>query len=188
MGTAWNKTHGESHTRLHNRWYAMIDRCNHHPQYAGRGISVCDEWKDYIVFREWALSHGYANDLTLERIDVNGNYCPENCEWIPFEKQARNRTTTYWVEYNGEKLSLAEACERAGLPYKQVFSRITRYGWSVEDALNTPIKSKSDLHKKCDELGLNYHTIYNRIRMGWSEERALNTPIDGLGANQHSYI
>ena len=187
MATSWNRTHGESHTRLHNTWLGIIDRCRHHKGYGGRGISVCEEWKDYVTFREWALSNGYADNLTIERIDVNGDYCPGNCTWIPLEKQARNRRTTHWVEYNGERMSLAEACERANMPYKQVFARVKVHGWSFEKSISTPIKGKSELRKKCDQLGLNYHTVYNRIRMGWSEEEAINTPIEGLGANQTTY-
>ena len=187
MAIAWNRTHGESHTRLHNIWLGIINRCRRLPSYGGRGIKMCDEWQDYIVFREWAHSNGYADDLTIERIDVNGDYRPENCTWIPREKQARNRRTTKWVVYQGKTMSLAEASERAGLPYKHVHERIDKYGWSVEKALSTPMRCKSELHKKCDQLGLNYHTVYNRIRMGWSEEEALRTPTDGLGANQTSY-
>lgn len=170
----------------------MNNRCN--PQnkdsgrYGKRGISICEEWKNYEKFAEWARDNGYKDGLTIERIDVNGDYCPENCTWIPLSIQARNRRTTSWVTYRGREMSLAEAAELAGLPYKQVHYRIKRSGWSVEKALSEPIKSGvSDLHKKCDELGLNYHTIYNRIRMGWSEEDALKTPILGLGANQTSY-
>jgi len=182
--------HGESHTRLHNTWMGMIKRCKSHPRYAGRGIKVCDEWQNYITFAEWARSHGYADDLTIERIDVNGDYCPENCSWIPLNAQARNRRTTRWVEYRGEKMSLAEACERAGLPYKQVFERIQKRGWSVERALNTPIAKveKSELHKRCDALGLDYHMVYQRIRQGWSEKDAMTIKSLGNGANQSSYV
>ena len=139
----WNTRHNESHTRLHNIWCGMIQRCNpenkHSERYGKRGIRVCDEWKTYEKFSAWALENGYSEDMTIERLDVNGNYCPENCAWIPIGKQARNRRTTFWVEYNGEKMSLAEACERANLPYKQVFSRIKVEGWSLGKALSTPI-------------------------------------------------
>lgn len=183
-----NKRHNKSHTRLHNIWCGMNNRCRHHRLYAGRGIQVCDEWKAYEVFEEWAYANGYDDKKTIERIDVNGNYCPSNCKWIPLEEQARNRTKTKIVEYNGEKMSLAEACEKAGLPYKQVFERIQKHGWSAEKALSTPIRVKSDLHKRCDELGLDYHIVYNRIHIyGWSEEDALRVPNMGVGSNQTTY-
>lgn len=142
------KTHGESHTKLHDIWCGINNRCDpkhvHSIRYGKRGIKICEEWQSYEVFAKWARSNGYAENLTIERIDVNGNYCPENCTWIPLEKQARNRRTTHWVEYEGEKMSLAEACERAGLPYKQVFWRMRRAGWTFEKAISTPM---------CAEIG-----------------------------------
>ncbi len=183
-----SKRHLESHTPLHDIWCGINNRCRHHPRYAGRGIGICAEWSIYENFRDWALANGYEPGLTIERVNVNGNYCPENCAWIPLKKQARNRTTTKWVEYDGREMSLAEAAELAGLPYKEVHLRI-KSGWSVYDALHTPLLTDpNNLHKRCIERGLNYHTIYNRVySLGWSEERALNTPILGKGANQVSY-
>ena len=147
MSGAVVKTHGESHTRLHNIWCGMNNRCNpNHINtrgYAERGIKICDEWKSYEAFAEWARNSGYNDDLSIERIDVNGDYCPENCTWIAFSKQARNRRTTHWVTYNGVKMSLAEACEKAGLPYKQVFWRMARAGWSFEKAISTPMGAET---------------------------------------------
>lgn len=171
------KIHGESHTRLHDIWCDMHKRCKYHPGYAGRGIKVCQEWDEYVVFAEWARNNGYADNLTIERKDVNGNYCPQNCEWIEMRRQARNRTTTKWVEYKGRKMSLAEAAEISGISYKLVHIRLKK-GWSLERALSEPIRSKSELHKKCDELGLNYHSVYTRISSGWSEEDAFSTPFN----------
>ena len=136
-------THRESHTRLHNIWCSMNNRCNPNhkssERYGKRGITICEEWHSYEVFAKWARENGYQDDLTIERKDVNGDYCPENCTWIPIRKQARNRRTTHWVEYQGEKMSLAEACERANLPYKQVFERIVKRNWPVEKALSVPM-------------------------------------------------
>lgn len=137
------KTHGESHTRLHDIWCGINRRCNPKStiseRYGKRGITICEEWNDYEKFAEWARNNGYDDGLTIERIDVNGNYCPENCTWIPLRKQARNRRTTHWVNYDGRRMSLAEACELANLPYKQVFGRITKRHWSVEEALSLPM-------------------------------------------------
>ena len=135
----WNKSHGESHTRLHNIWLGMIGRCKPENamalRYGKRGIKVCDEWKDYETFAAWARSNGYADNLTIERIDVNGNYEPGNCTWITLEKQARNRRTTHRVMYKGKEMSLAEACEIAGVPYKRAFNRIKQQGWTLDEAL-----------------------------------------------------
>lgn len=141
-------THRESHTPLHNIRCGMNNRCNptHKSSkgYGKRGITICDEWRNYESFAQWARENGYEDGLTIERIDVNGNYCPDNCTWITHDQQARNRRTTHWVVYNGAKMSLAEACEKAGLPYKQVFERIAKRGWTVDKALSTPIRKMKD--------------------------------------------
>ena len=188
------KHHGESHSHLHNLWCGMNDRCNPanvaSKNYGDRGISVCSEWRDYTKFAEWARSNGYREGLSIERKDVNGDYCPENCEWISKEKQARNRRTTFWVSWNGKQMSLAEAAEMVGLPYKQVHYRIKQCGWSVEDALTKPLRdphARSELRKICEERGLNYHLVFNRIYVyGWDEETALNTPPLRIGTSRKS--
>jgi hypothetical protein len=166
----------------------MNNRCRHDKQYAGRGIKVCEEWSNYENFAKWARENGFREDLSIERIDVNGDYCPDNCKWIPIEKQARNRTTTKWVEFEGKRMSLAEAAEIVGLPYKQVHFRL-KHGWSLEEALYVPLqKGRSDLRKKCDKLGMKYSVVCNRIyTYGWTEEEALSIPIAGKGANGLTY-
>lgn len=184
--------HGMSHTHLHNIWCGMNNRCNpEHSSskgYGKRGITICEEWSVFENFRDWAFQNGYEDGLTIERKDVNGNYCPENCTWIPLGKQARNRRTTRWVEYQGRTMSLAEAAEIAGLPYKQVHYRLKK-GWSLERALSEPLAcNDNSLHRRCVEMGLNYHTVYNRVySLGWGEEKALSVPTLGCGANQTSY-
>ena len=90
-------THNESKGRLYNVWKGMKKRCNNpnstvYRYYGGRGISVCQEWNDdYTTFREWAVTHGYEDHLTIDRIDVDGDYCPENCRWVTMSEQARNK-------------------------------------------------------------------------------------------------
>lgn len=95
-----NRVHGGSGTKLHKTWQAMRRRTGNKSQwnykyYGGRGIRVCEEWKNsFETFKEWAVNNGYKEGLSIERIDVNGNYCPENCTWIPFCEQQGNRRNT----------------------------------------------------------------------------------------------
>lgn len=91
--------HGDSHKRLHNIWSLMFQRCYNpkasgYKNYGGRGISICDEWRKYPVFKDWALANGYADDLTIDRIDNDGNYEPSNCKWSTYKEQAQNKRNT----------------------------------------------------------------------------------------------
>lgn len=92
-----NKTHANRNTRLYRIWICMKNRCYQHSyhgfkHYGGRGITVCAEWLDsFEAFRDWALANGYADSLSIDRIDVNGNYCPENCRWATMAEQNQNK-------------------------------------------------------------------------------------------------
>lgn len=91
-----NVKHNGSKTRLYEIWSGMHKRCNNKnshafPNYGGRGITICNEWSDFSVFRNWALANGYSDDLSIDRINVNGNYEPSNCQWATDKEQANNR-------------------------------------------------------------------------------------------------
>ena len=93
---AGKKKHGLSHTRIHQCWADMKGRClnkNHrwYDHYGGRGITVCQEWMEFEPFAEWSFSHGYAEDLTIDRIDNDKGYCPENCKWSTQHEQSLNK-------------------------------------------------------------------------------------------------
>lgn len=140
----YTKTHGMTHTRLYHLWNAMKNRCNNpkvqsYKRYGGRGISVCEQWeKSFISFYEWAINNGYSEDLSIDRIDNNGNYCPENCRWIPLKEQCNNRKTNIVFEYNGEKHNLMQWCKLLDLDYKFIHNRIYRLKWDFERAITTP--------------------------------------------------
>lgn len=129
--------HGDAGTRLYNIWKGMRKRCGHNrdsKHYGDRGIVVCDEWDDYLTFKEWAMSHGYEDDLTIERIDVNGNYCPENCKWIPHTEQPKNTRKTIIVTHNGITAPVSWWADELGLKRPTVYTRI-QHGMSPEEAL-----------------------------------------------------
>jgi hypothetical protein len=117
----------------------MKGRCHPvygHKNYGLRGISVCDQWMDFAVFRDWAHENGYRDDLSIEREKVNGNYCPENCAWIPLREQANN--TRLSVKYRG--VTASEASRRLGAKFPSLVSLRIRRGWSKEKAFTTPVK------------------------------------------------
>lgn len=122
--------------KLYQKWKSIKSRCTleNYKNYAGRGIHLCDEWQKFENFYEWAINNDYQEGLTIERIDVNGNYCPENCKWIPFKKQARNRRTTLWVKYKNNFVSLAEVAEKESLNYQSLFKAFKKNN-NIEDAI-----------------------------------------------------
>ena len=138
--------HGDCLSLLYHKWADMKDRCLnpnavHYSYYGGRGISICEEWKEYTTFRDWALSNGYQEGLSLDRIDANGNYEPNNCRWVTLDEQKRNKRNNIIIEMDGQRKTLAEWVRVYDLPYSIVWSRLKR-GWNHEKALKTPIKSK----------------------------------------------
>jgi hypothetical protein len=122
----------------------MMDRCylgssDSFPEYGGRQISVCSDWDDYTNFKAWALTHGYKDGLSIERIDVNENYCPENCEWIPLSKQNRNKQNTLYLTAWGETKCMKDWAEdeRCVVGYKCLWKRI-KGGHPPEQAMSQP--------------------------------------------------
>lgn len=138
-----NTKHGKHGTRIYKSWESMKARCYNNndkkfPRYGGRGITVCDEWRnDFQVFYDWAISHGYKEGLTIDRINNDGNYCPENCRWVGLNEQANNKSTNQFLTYNGETKTIAEWSRERGIRYETLRQRIVRYKWSAEKALET---------------------------------------------------
>lgn len=178
----WNIYHGMKKRCLNSN-------CKRYKDYGGRGITVCDEWLiGFDQFAEWALRNGYKKGLTIERIDVNGNYCPENCIWITRKEQAFNKRGSVLIEYRGEVKNLMVWCNELGLKYDAIHNRI-KSGWSPKDAFEKPLTSEiKSFSQICREHGLKPVTVRDRIiKLGWDYDRALNTPTKGRGANQTTY-
>ncbi|XOS91830.1 hypothetical protein ACLMAB_26130 [Brevibacillus laterosporus] len=108
--------------------------------YGGKGVAVCEEWNDYLVFREWAHANGYTDDLTIDRIDVDGNYCPENCQWVDMKVQANNRHNNRIIQYNGKNYTATQLAEAHGLSQHTIFNRL-KLGWDIDQIVNTPERS-----------------------------------------------
>lgn len=190
-----NERHGGHGTRLYNIWAHIKTRCldpdydcyNH---YGGRGISVCDEWKNsFAAFRSWAISNGYNDKLTIDRIDVNGNYEPSNCRWATISEQSKNKRNTKLVTFNGETLCASDMASKYGVDKNTLRQRLNR-GWSVKDAL---LSKAGDIRgnrkyitfqgltlpfsKMAERFGLKPATLCQRIKRGMTLEQALTTPL-----------
>jgi hypothetical protein len=122
----------------------MKTRCSNpnasrYSNYGGRGISVCDEWQEFINFKDWALSTGYKDNLTIDRIDVNGNYEPANCRWATRKEQANNKTTSHLITYKNETKTMSQWADVLGFELDTLKRRIY-LGWSVEKAFTTSLR------------------------------------------------
>lgn len=141
-------THGLSKTGIYKKWHGIKNRCGNrsspdYERYGGRGITVCDEWKnDFQAFYDWAMANGYSDDLTIDRIDNNGNYEPSNCRWVGREVQVNNTRSNHYLELNGRVQTMAEWCRELGINKSTLRTRVVKLGWSDEKALTTPIRNK----------------------------------------------
>ena len=135
-----HKTHGLTNTRLYTEWLNMRRRCNDekNKHYGARGISVCKEWSEFNIFAQWAVFNGYNDKLTIERIDVNGNYEPRNCKWIAPVEQHLNRTDSHRITAFGITKTIKEWSNSSGIKYDTIERRINAYGWRAEDAVTVP--------------------------------------------------
>lgn len=140
-------THCMSGSRLYRIWCNLKDRCqreNHdrYADYGGRGVSVCEEWQTFEPFYEWAMANGYRDDLSLDRRDNDGGYCPENCRWATKVEQANNTRANRMISCFGETHTLAEWGRICGIQADTIAYRI-KLGWSVEKALSTPVRRRT---------------------------------------------
>ncbi|WP_209121712.1 hypothetical protein [Alkalihalobacillus sp. BA299] len=178
-----SKTHGMRWTRLYNTWTQIKQRCTNknndrYKEYGGRGIKVCQEWMEsFEVFKEWALRNGYRNDLSIDRVNVDGDYDPNNCKWSTEIEQQRNKRNNHYVTINGETKTIAEWAEISGLPYKTLQRRL--YTGCKEENLLAPVGTiyehkflieingvRKTMNAWAKEAGLPFSTVKRRYQRG----------------------
>lgn len=179
------KTHGMSGTSIHETWKRMLSRCNNpnagaYSDYGGRGIAVCERWMTFENFfadmGECPLGH------SIERIDNERGYSPDNCCWLPLEKQARNRRGNIYVNVDGDRLCVAEAARRLGIHHQTLRDRVKgRSSKSIMapveiGVLYTFRGETMNETQWAERLGLTRSGLIRRLRLGWSLERTLTTP------------
>jgi hypothetical protein len=140
-----NFTHGLRKSKLYITWANMKQRCynpndSHYKWYGGRGVTICDEWKnDFKAFYDWAIANGYRDSLTIDRVDSTKNYSPDNCRFITMSAQQRNKSSNKYIEYNGETKSVQEWAEKLNIKPSTLRARFNK-GWSIERALSEPVR------------------------------------------------
>lgn len=189
--------HGLTNTRLFSIFTHMKQRCYNpkhtaYKDYGGRGIAICSQWLDkekgFINFYNWAMNNGYEEHLTIDRIDNNQGYSPQNCRWATMQEQNNNTRANHLLTYKKETHTIAQWAEIIGIKEVTLKARINKYGWTIEKALTTVPKNKRLLEYKgqvksmtewAKELNLPVQTISNRINQyDWDIERALSTPVE----------
>ena len=144
---------GLRNSRLWNIWRGILYRCSNTnccnwQHYGGRGITVYEEWKnDFFKFKEWAENNGYNDSLTIDRIDVDGNYCPDNCRWVSMKAQQNNRRNNHYVVWQGEKYSVTQLAELHGIKGSVLSARL-RKGEPLETALIAEDRRRKSKHRK----------------------------------------
>lgn len=180
------KLNGGYKSRLYIIYKDMQDRCYNvksvsYSCYGGRGIKIAEEWKTFSAFEEWAYASGYAENLTIDRVDVDGDYSSKNCRWCTRKEQANNRRNNVYLTYKGETKTLTQWAEERGINRKTLQQRLGN-GLSMEEALSKPLykgkfytyKGKTMFIKEwAKELNINYVTLACRLKRGIPFEEAI---------------
>jgi len=138
----------EGYLRLGKIFIAMKRRCydpksNRYYRYGARGITICDEWLNNInSFRKWAISNGYKDGLSIDRINNDEGYSPNNCRWVQKSEQTSNCSKNVFITFNGKTMTLAQWGRELGIPHSTLHNRIRVHGWSVERALTEPVRQR----------------------------------------------
>lgn len=169
--------HGGKHTKLYKIWCSIKQRCynknnTHYKYYGGRGISVCLEWQNnFAEFRSWANKNGYEDGLSIERIDVNSGYEPNNCKWITISEQCNNKQNSKRFQIDGETLSLKQISEKYKINYDTLYYRICKLNWNIDEAIsrevkNMPRRKSSSGERYIYKSGSGFKVIINKNHYG----------------------
>lgn len=150
-------THGMSKSRIYTLYRGMIERCYNkngkdYERYGGRGINICEEWlgkeNGFVNFYNWSIKNGYHDLLSIDRIDVNGNYEPNNCRWVTLEVQNGNKTTACKITYEGKEYNLLDFYneKKPKISYSTFKQRVFKFNWDVDDALNIPKNTSKEFY------------------------------------------
>lgn len=174
--------HNKRHSKLYYVWVKMKQRCykeydKGYKWYGQRGIKMCDEWKkDFQSFYTWAIDNGYKEGLSIDRINNDGNYEPNNCRWVTMKTQLRNTRHNAYYTINNETHCLSEWCEILDVKYNTVQARL-RYGWTIEQALG--------LRKRGEKMSME---VRAQVRMSREELEELKEQANDNGLNISDYI
>lgn len=174
---------------LYSTWNGMKQRCldpnsSHYHRYGGRGVTICEEWlNDYSKFYEWAMANGASKELTLDRIDTDGNYEPSNCRWADVEMQMNNTSQNRFIEYNGEKLTVMQWSRRTGIEEGTIRRRLDSYGYSVAEALGYETHTKKSWDRSHTRKPVNQYSLDGEFIREWP---SIQEAADTLNIRQAS--
>ena len=175
---------------LYSTWHGIKQRCldpnsSHYAHYGGRGITICDEWLyDYTKFYDWALENGACKQLTIDRIDLNGNYEPSNCRWVDVETQMNNTSQNRFIEYNGERLTLIQWSRRTGINEGTIRSRLDKYGYTVGQSLGYEPHTTKVIDRSHTRKIVNQYSLSGEFIKQWASVQeascSLNISINSI--------
>ena len=148
-----NKTHGMTNTRIYKIWADMKNRCTNtnnqsYSDYGGRGINICEKWNEFESFYEWSKVSGYSDDLTIDRIDVNGDYEPGNCRWATYKQQNNNKRNNIYIEYDDKLITLTELSTITNINSKTLRERYNKGDRNEKLIRTVTVKVKGDNNNK----------------------------------------
>ena len=184
--------HGMEKSTEYKSWQGAKARCYNvknkkYHRYGGRGIKVCERWRNSFVNFIFDMGKKPSVKHTLDRIDNDGNYCPENCKWSTGVEQSNNRSTNTFIKYNGEHLTLAQWGKKTGIPANVISSRLRILNWSTHDAITTPIAKcrtltfngdTKTISEWANHIGIARKIIESRLSAGWSVDRTLGEIVN----------